>query len=394
MMELSPEIDNYIKETIAYSLGLPVSSETLAIKLQGSETARKRLQSVVFSLQDLLREKDDKIEHAKAEATMNAQAVRRQIEENQKLVADCMELSNQCARLENECALYYRDREQLVDYSDERIKEAESRAQGAEDQARKLSDQINQLRKLTDDKNRMSSELEFLRRRVHELEGQNRGQGQLERRGENLGCSRFPRLEVENEELKSHIQATSSDNSFEGLLSLEDQILHSVILSVIAKDKEGAGSVVEESATKAHTFLEEYMGEDQHWELFQQWERLKPSTRHVLALVAEVESLRRDKDHLRTNLHKAEEEVSKFYEENKLLDEENKKLLRHSNRERRHASHDGSHLSPHSAKSKRSPSPKVSQSPEKPSDPNSLDTLRQPLSPLQYNPPASKTPIR
>lgn len=37
---------------------------------------------------------------------------------------------------------------------------------------------------------------------------------------------------------------------------------------------------------------------------------INPSTRSVLSLVAKVKSLEKDKEHLRTNLHKAEEEVN------------------------------------------------------------------------------------
>lgn len=36
---------------------------------------------------------------------------------------------------------------------------------------------------------------------------------------------------------------------------------------------------------------------------------MKPSTRRVLCLVAEVKSLESDKENLRVNLHRAEEEV-------------------------------------------------------------------------------------
>jgi len=37
---------------------------------------------------------------------------------------------------------------------------------------------------------------------------------------------------------------------------------------------------------------------------------LSPSALSVLSLVAKVKSLEKDKEHLRTNLHKAEEEVN------------------------------------------------------------------------------------
>ena len=42
---------------------------------------------------------------------------------------------------------------------------------------------------------------------------------------------------------------------------------------------------------------------------------LKPSTRRVLCLVAEVKSLENDKENLRVNLHRAEEEVRTSFED-------------------------------------------------------------------------------
>lgn len=39
---------------------------------------------------------------------------------------------------------------------------------------------------------------------------------------------------------------------------------------------------------------------------------LRPSTQKVLALAAEVQALKKDKEHLRINLQRAEEEVSKL----------------------------------------------------------------------------------
>ena len=41
---------------------------------------------------------------------------------------------------------------------------------------------------------------------------------------------------------------------------------------------------------------------------------MKPSTRKALSLVAELKSLEKDKDHLRINLGRAEEEVRKAAE--------------------------------------------------------------------------------
>lgn len=61
---------------------------------------------------------------------------------------------------------------------------------------------------------------------------------------------------------------------------------------------------------------------------------LKPSTQKVLSLAAEFKTLEKDKEHLRVNLDRAEEEVRLLFEQNKTLDVENKRLLRQLQKER------------------------------------------------------------
>ncbi|XP_008804259.2 kinesin-like protein KIF21A [Phoenix dactylifera] len=105
----------------------------------------------------------------------------------------------------------------------------------------------------------------------------------------------------------------------------------------------------------------------------------------LAALAAEVESLKKDKENMRINLHRAEEEVKVLFEENKLLDEENKRLLRLLKRERNHHGSDSKSSAGTSAKGK----PKSGQSDSSPMgrviDFNVADSSRQPLSPLRQN---------
>lgn len=63
------------------------------------------------------------------EANMNARALKKFVEENQRLAVECDKLVAQRCRLENECALYDKDREALMDFgndADERAREAQS----------------------------------------------------------------------------------------------------------------------------------------------------------------------------------------------------------------------------------------------------------------------------
>ena len=57
-MDLPQEIDDYIKGSIDYTLGLPVSARTLYLKLQASEEEQSRLRDRYLILQSKLKEKD------------------------------------------------------------------------------------------------------------------------------------------------------------------------------------------------------------------------------------------------------------------------------------------------------------------------------------------------
>ncbi|KAJ7965755.1 Centlein like [Quillaja saponaria] len=325
-MDLPREINNYIKESIDDALGLPVSSRTLELKLRASEESQRRLRSQHLLLISKLKEKDEVIEGAKAEAAMNAQALKKFVEENQKLASECANLLSQCHKWERECSLYDHDREALMDFgneADERAKEAEIR--------------------------------------VHDLE-------------EELG-----KLLEELQYYKSGYDMRSIDSSFEGT-TMEESSLDSVLAMVTGND-----------VASAHAFLEANSGHDSCQNFLTLWKCLKPSTRKVLSLIAEVKTLEKDKEHLRINLHKAEEEVKLLFEENNILDEENKRLMRKYHKERKHPDSGGKHNSSGSAKSnKRKSSPKMSSPVGRKIDFNDVDSARRPLSPLQCNSPESR----
>ncbi|KAM2022375.1 hypothetical protein ACFXTI_044131 [Malus domestica] len=78
-------------------------------------------------------EKEQVLERAKAEASMNAQALRKFVEENQRLASECAHLVTQCNKWERECSLYDHDQEALMDFgneADQRAKEAQIRVFG------------------------------------------------------------------------------------------------------------------------------------------------------------------------------------------------------------------------------------------------------------------------
>lgn len=328
-MELPQELNDFMKHSIDHTLGLSVPNQTLQLKLQSLETANHRLRSQYLTLQSRLKEKEEALELARAEACMNAQAIKKFVEENQKLATECANLVNQCSRWERECSLYDNDREALMEFgneADERAKEAEIRASELEDELK-----------------RVTEELQLYKRRSEMI---------------------------------------PVDSSEEGP-SLEQNLLNRLVASLVNKN---------EVAKTASAFLEANSGVEACRELLKMWNSLRPETQNLLSLAAHVRTLQKDKEHLRINLDRAEEEVRVLFEENKILDEENKRLLKLCASERKHAGSGGKHCSSATPKSnKRKTSPGISSPVEKKIDFCDADSPRRPLSPLKENSPGSKS---
>ncbi|KAF8398811.1 hypothetical protein HHK36_014671 [Tetracentron sinense] len=210
-MDLPQELDDYIKESIESCLGLPVSEKTLELKLQGSEEARKRLQDQYFYLHGQFKEKDEIVELARAEASMNAQALKKFIEENQKLAKECTNLLAECSRLEKECSLYHRDREVLMEFGNEadgRAKEAEIRVLEAEKELGRLTEDLrfykheSEIHKVSE--TRAIEELRVLRERLSEDE-----RVRIQGCGDNhISCSHYSSLNTENQKSSAQILAS------------------------------------------------------------------------------------------------------------------------------------------------------------------------------------------
>ncbi|KAJ9166533.1 hypothetical protein P3X46_021273 [Hevea brasiliensis] len=323
-MDLPSEIDDYIKETIDDSLGLPVSTHTLQLKLRASEDAHRRLRDQYILLLEKLRQKDQLVDRTKAEASMNAVALKKFVEENQRLAAECASLVSQCNKWERECSLYDRDREALMEFGNE----ADERAREAEFRVRELEEVLGKL----------SEELQFYK---HECE--------------------------------MHGVASSAKSA-----DMEQNLLESILGTLVSRDEVEFG----------HAFLEANSGFESCQKLLKMWNSLGPSTQNVLSLAAKVKNLQKDKEHLRINLTRAEEEVQLLSEENNILNEENRKLLKQRHREQNLDGSGRKHTSSASAKrNKRKSSPKISNPVDMKIDSKDIDSVRRPLSPLRHNSP-------
>ncbi|KAJ8763085.1 hypothetical protein K2173_023290 [Erythroxylum novogranatense] len=231
-MEIPQEIDSYIKESIDDTLGLPVSAETLQLKLRASEDTLHRLHDQYALLFQKSRQKDQLIHRLKAEATMNFMALKKFIEENQRLAEECANLVSRCQNLEKKCSLYENDRELLMDFAneaDERATEAEIRANQLEEEVLKVSEELK---------------------------------------------------------LHKHFDSPAERTDVEACL------VESLLTTLVSKDEIEYG----------HAFLE----------LLQAWDSLSPSTQKVLSLATNVNNLQKEKELLRTNLAKAEQELETF----------------------------------------------------------------------------------
>nr|XP_043608309.1 centlein-like [Erigeron canadensis] len=326
-MDIPQETEEFIRENIDYSLGLPVSYRTLQLKLRSLEESHRVLRDQYLYLKSKLNEKDDVIERVRAEATMNAQAVKKFVEENQKLAIECTNLVNQVKKLEHECSLYDRDREALMDFGNE----ADNRAREAELRVQDLEERLGELTK----------ELELYKKHA---EGQEAGD----------------------------IAKT---------LSTEDLLLDTLLSTLITKD---------DIASTAHSFLEANSGVELCKYMLEMRQSLKPSTQKILALASEIKILQKDKDHLRSNLTTAEEEVKVLFEENNVFDKENRKLMRLLQKERQLNDSGGRHNSASLKSNKRKSSPRDCSPIEKKIDFIESGSPRKALSPLRHNTPESR----
>ena len=149
--------EEYVRDSIHSSLGLPVSDRSLRLKLLASEEQRHRLQDHIFSLEEDLRAAQRRIDLLKvriafldsfvpsfvflprpsrpwhlsgfthsfaflpqAEAAMNAAGLRRCVEDKEALATAYAQLNAKCAK---ECDLYERDLERAMDSCDELARE-------------------------------------------------------------------------------------------------------------------------------------------------------------------------------------------------------------------------------------------------------------------------------
>lgn len=397
------ELEEYVQECIGYRVGLPVCGKALEERVAQAEEGQRELHEKVVYLHQRLQQTQQKLDRARAEANLNAQAVRKCVWENEKGAEQYRKLCDECTRLEKECALYLHDREvfmEAADEAEERANDAEERVLQAENKIQELVSQVQHLKQgmshSTASKSKMAEELNSLRCRILELESGNHSLQNVSSTMKKLQDDCFTNHQIEqleraNRELRALLDIATSRNEEqlnECQTSMQDAkedywrdqlLVSSLVSSAVAKGLcKATEQDKEEAIARIYLNLEaviKEMGSELH-------RRLEASEKKAQLLNAEVQSLRQEKNNIKSNLEKAEIEVQ-------LLDEENKELrllLRG-----KYQGSDGCVISPLQTKVKVSCSLKSQlKSPDNICDMKGNDTMRQPLTPLAQNPAESR----
>ena len=88
-MELPQEFDGFFKHSIFNLLGLAVPEESFQLKIQSLEWSSYILRNHHLSILSKLKQKEQAIELIMAEACLSVQAMKKFVEENNKLAAEC-----------------------------------------------------------------------------------------------------------------------------------------------------------------------------------------------------------------------------------------------------------------------------------------------------------------
>lgn len=204
-LRLPVELEQYLREAIYHMVGFCSTEEKMQQKSAEVKEEHKQLQAHISELQQKMRELEFKCGKSKEEAALNAQALRRQVAECQKLREHCSRLRQECTRLENECQLYQNDREVFMEAADE----AEERAAEADERASEADARVNAV----------LAEIERLKRQV----AQGNPKGEL-----GTDSSAGPRLELkqleaENARLQKELNTLKAETQLE-LGSAQEQI--------------------------------------------------------------------------------------------------------------------------------------------------------------------------
>ncbi|KAL8261491.1 hypothetical protein R6Q59_025540 [Mikania micrantha] len=139
------DIDDYLREMMEYTLGLPMSARTLNLKIRAAEGSIMHRREQCFALRFHLMERDRIIECIKAESSLNEHALKKHEIEHERLIVNRADLLTRCEKGENESKLHAPGSQALMNFKDqaeERRNKAESHVHHLEDETSKLSEEL------------------------------------------------------------------------------------------------------------------------------------------------------------------------------------------------------------------------------------------------------------
>ncbi|KAM3223205.1 hypothetical protein ACQJBY_056882 [Aegilops geniculata] len=194
--------EEYVRGSIEAALGLPVPDRSLRAKLAAYEDLRRRLQDRVFALEEELHAAARRIDLLKNESAMNAEGIRRCVEEKEAVAAARDQLAAHAARLEKECGLYERDLERAMESCDELARESDD----LRNRLRDAPDLTEQVQALQRDKEILKTNLNKAEEEVKLLFEENRA---LDEANKRLLCL----LEKEQQKHRSERKHSASNST-------------------------------------------------------------------------------------------------------------------------------------------------------------------------------------
>ncbi|BBN16865.1 hypothetical protein MPTK1_7g09960 [Marchantia polymorpha subsp. ruderalis] len=342
---LPAELDTYMQDSIFHMLGFCTYEDRLKKKLSRAEESQRDLALQLQQMQFRLRESDHKRAKSKEEAVLNAQALKRQVAENQKLLEQCRALKDECNRLEQECNLYHNDRDVFMEAAyeaEDRAAEADDRATEAEAKNAVLEAELDQMRLAMSMNGGKESDIEaaedlaVLKSRIAELEGHNASLKEnlsMLSSEDSLRMSyspgetlRVPEGDGENqvlvpfeqfEETRRELQRLQDSYANEAAARRDERTVRALVSSAVTS---GICRALEEEKEETINDLNMEFSSllrCMEVELSACRERAKFAEKNVQNLLLELQAVRQEAAICRNNLDKAEVEVQMLADENK-----------------------------------------------------------------------------
>ncbi|XP_024372450.1 uncharacterized protein [Physcomitrium patens] len=365
-MCIPAEVDKYIQESVSHLLEPCSCQDYWEVKFAEAVDSQRQLQEQVYILLHRLEEANMRCTKSREEAALNAQALKRQISETQRLAAecksltlDCEALTQECARLERECNLYHNDREvfmEVADEAEERATQAEERADEANRRLEELLEELQNIRSCTavvhplPTENADEEDAAILRLKIADLESQLqklqveaetvRSCADIENnKAYDLLREENSRLEILLSESNQRYEETSVDldrirelctkmENARDEMSVSNMITSAISAGVIRAVEQEREEAISTLNLQFKAILKRMQGEfrSSRERLLKKWneseggrERTKLAEKSMKSLLMEADALRREVAICRDNLDKSQEQIHLLSEENREL---------------------------------------------------------------------------